>query len=185
MKAMKEAGCRLLDVGYESGSDEILKNIKKGITTNDSRKFTKDAKRAGLMILADFIFGMPGETKETAEQTIRFAKEIKPNIVQFAVATPIPGTEFYDYVKENGSLLVDDLEESLDKEGFQKCIVSYPEFTKEDIENYVDRALKEYYLSPSFIPVAMKNILRKNGLHELKGMVKSAKVLLRYLRRKR
>lgn len=185
MKAMKEAGCRLLDVGYESGSDEILKNIKKGITTSDSRKFTKDAKRAGLMILADFIFGMPGETKETAEQTIRFVKGIKPNLVQFAVATPIPGTEFYDYVKENGFLLVDDLGNSLDKDGFQKCIVSYPEFTKEDIEDYVDRALKESYLSPSYMPIAMKNILRKNGLHELKGMVISAKVFLRYMRREK
>ena len=185
MKAMKKAGCRLLDVGYESGSDEILKNIKKGITTDDSRKFTKDAKRAGLMILADFIFGMPGETKETAEKTIRFAKEVKPNIVQFAVATPIPGTEFYDYVKENNYLLVNDLEESLDKDGFQKCIVSYPEFTKEDIENYVDRALKEYYLSPSYIPIAMRNVLRRNGLHELKGMMMSAKVFIGYLRRER
>lgn len=183
MKAMKEAGCRLLDVGYESGSDEILKNIKKGITTSDSRKFTKDAKRAGLMILADFVIGLPGETKETAEQTIRFAKEIKPNIVQFAVATPIPGTVFYDYVKENEFLLMDDLEASLDKDGFQKCIVSYPEFKKEDIENYVDKALKEYYLSPSYIPIAMRNIFRKNGLHELKGLVMSARVFLRYMRR--
>ena len=185
MKAMKDAGCRLLDVGYESGSDEILKNIKKGITTDDSRKFTKDAKRAGLMILADFIFGMPGETKETAEKTIRFAKEVKPNIVQFAVATPIPGTEFFDWVKGNEFLLVNDLEESLDGEGFQKCIVSYPEFTKEDIENYVDRALKEYYLSPSYIPIAMKNIFRKNGLHELKGMIMSAKVFMKYLNREK
>ena len=185
MKAMKEVGCRLLDVGYESGSDEILKNIRKGITTDDSRKFTEDAKKAGLMILADFIFGMPGETKETAEETIRFAKEVKPNIVQFAVATPIPGTEFYDWVKEKGFLLVDDLEESLDEEGFQKCIVSYPEFTKENIENYVDRALKEYYLSPSFISIAMKNVLRKNGLHELKGMFISAKVFMKYLKREK
>ena len=185
MKVMKEAGCRLLDVGYESGSDEILKNIKKGITTQDSRRFTNDAKRAGLMILADFIFGMPGETKETAEMTIRFAKEMKPDLVQFAVATPIPGTDFFDWVKRNGFLLVDDLEESLDGEGFQKCIVSYPEFTKEDIENYVDRALKEYYLSPSYIPVAMKNILRKNGLHELKGMVMSAKVFMKYMGREK
>ena len=185
MKVMKEAGCRLLDVGYESGSDKILKNIKKGITTSDSREFTKDAKRAGLMILADFIFGMPGETKETAEQTIRFAKEMKPNLVQFAVATPIPGTEFFDYVKENRFLLVDDLEKSLDEDGFQKCIVSYPEFTKENIENYVDRALKEYYLSPSFIPIAMRNVLRKNGLHELKGMIKSAKVFMNYMGRRK
>ena len=183
MRVMKEAGCRLLDVGYESGSDVILRNIKKGITTSDSRRFTKDAKRARLMILADLIFGMPGETKETAEQTIRFVKEIKPNIVQFSVATPIPGTEFYDYVKENGFLLVDDLEESLDEDGFQKCIVSYPEFTERDVENYVDRALREYYLSPSYIPVVIKNVMRKNGVHELMGVVKSAKVFLKYLGR--
>jgi len=185
MKIMKEAGCRLLDVGYESGSNEILKNIKKGITVEESKKFTKDARKAGLMILADFIFGMPGETKETAEQTIRFAKEIKPDLVQFAVATPIPGTAFYNWCKDNNYLLVDDLEESLDEEGFQKCIISYPEFTKENIENYVDKALKEYYLSPSYIPVAIKNIFRKNGLHELKGMLMSAKVFLKYINRKK
>ena len=84
-------------------------------------------------------------------------------------------------MKENGFLLVDDLEKSLDDQGFQKCIVSYPEFTKEDIENYVDRALKEYYLSPSYIPIAMRNVLRKNGLHELKVMIKSTKVFLEYM----
>ena len=184
MRIMKGAGCRLLDVGYESGSDIILKNIKKGITTEESRRFTADAKRAGLMILGDFVFGMPGETKETAEQTIRFAKEIRPNVVQFAVATPIPGTEFYDYVKEKRLFLVNDLEESLDADGFQKCIISYPNFTKEDIEKYVDKALKEYYLSISYIPIAMNNVFRKNGLHELKSMAISAKVFLEYMRRK-
>lgn len=185
MKIMKETGCRLLDVGYESGSDEILRNIKKGITTDDSRKFTKDAKKAGLMILADFIFGMQGETKETADKTIKFVKEIKPNIAQFSIATPMPGTEFYNWVKENNFLLVDDLEESLDKDGFQKCIVSYPDFTKEDIENYVDRGLKEYYLTTSYIPIAMGNVLRKNGLHELNGMIKSAKFFFKYMGRKK
>jgi radical SAM superfamily enzyme YgiQ (UPF0313 family) len=185
MKIMKETGCRLLDVGYESGSDEILKNIKKGITTDEMRRFTTDTKRVGLMILGDFIFGMPGETKETAEKTIRFAKELKTNIAQFAVSTPMPGTEFYDWAKENGFLLTEDLEESLDSWGAQKCIISYPEFTKDDIENYVDRALKEYYLSPSYIPIAIRNVVRKNGLHELKGMVMSAKVFLEYLRRKK
>ncbi|MPM46241.1 2-hydroxyethylphosphonate methyltransferase [bioreactor metagenome] len=183
MKIMKDAGCRLLDVGYESGSDEILKNIKKGITTADSRKFTKNAKKAGLMILADVIIGMPGETKETARQTIQFMKEVAPNIVQFSVATPIPGTEFYNWVKDDGFLLVDDLEESLDSEGFQKCIVSYPDFTKQDIESYVDKGLKEYYLSLSFVPIAFSNICRKNGLHEFKSMVKSAKMFFKYVSR--
>jgi anaerobic magnesium-protoporphyrin IX monomethyl ester cyclase len=185
MKLMKRAGCRLLDVGYESGSDEILKNIKKRVTTADSRRFTKDARRAGLMVLADVIIGMPGETAETANQTLRFVQEIKPNIVQYAVATPIPGTEFYSWAKENGYLLVDDLAESIDQNGFQKCIVSYPGFTNRDIEKYVNRGLKEYYLNISFLPTAIRNILRKNGLHEFTGMLRAAKVFLDYVRQTR
>lgn len=183
MKLMKDAGCRLLDVGYESGSDKILKNIKKNISLDDSKKFTSNAKKAGLRILADFIFGMPGETTETAEQTIKFVKDVRPDIAQFAVATPIPGTVFYSWARKNGYLLVDDIGESLDNKGFQKCIVSYPEFTNKDIEHYVDKALKEYYLSPSFVQVAMKNVLSKNGIHELKSMFKSAELFFKYLRR--
>lgn len=183
MKLMKDAGCRLLDVGYESGSNEILKNIQKGITVEDSKKFTGHAKKAGLMILADFIFGMPGETKETANRTIQFVKEVRPDIAQFAVATPIPGTIFHDWARKNGYLLVDDISESLDKRGFQRCIVSYPEFSDKDIEHYVDRALKEYYLSPSYAQVAMKNVLSKNGLHELKSLCKSAKLFFKYIAR--
>ena len=135
------------------------------------------------MILADVIIGMPGETKETARQTIEFVKEVKPNIVQFSIATPMPGTEFYNWSKKNGYILVDDLEESIDTHGFQKCIISYPNFTSEDIEHYVNLGLKEYYLSPSYIPVALSNILRKNGFHELVSMIKSAKVFFKYMNR--
>ncbi len=135
------------------------------------------------MIHGDFIIGLPGETKETADKTLKFIKELKPNILQVAVATPIPGTEFYDWVKKNGFMLVDNLEESIDENGYQKCIISYPEFTKDNIENYVDRALKEYYLNPSYIPVAMSNVLRKNGFHELKGIVSSAIKFLNYIGR--
>ena len=184
MKIMKEAGCRLLDVGYESGSVEILENIEKGITTEQMREFARSAKKAGLMVLGDFVFGFPGETKESAERTIEFAKELRPNHVQFAVATPIPGTRFYQWAKENNFLLTEQLEESLDKDGFQRCIISYPGFTNQDIEEYVDRALRGYYLSASYVPMALRNILRRNGLHELKTMLSSARVFLKYLRRK-
>lgn len=183
MKSMKDAKCRLLIVGYESGSDEILKTINKGITTQQMRLFTSNAKRAKLLIHGDFIIGLPNETKETANSTIEFIKEIKPNILQVAVATPIPGTKFYKWVKENGFMLVDGLEESIDSKGFQKCIISYPEFTQKDIETYVDKILKEYYLSISFIPIAISNIMRKDGLHELKMMLSSAKVFYDYIRR--
>lgn len=183
MKLMKKAGCRLLIVGYESGSDEILKTIKKGVSIERMKKFTREAKKAGLLIHGDFIIGLPGETIETAEQTLHFIEELKPNILQVAVATPLPGTEFYRYVKKNGYITVDDLKDSIDENGFQQCIISYPQFTKKDIEFYVDKALKQYYLSPSFIPVAISNVCRKNGTHELKSMLKSAETFLKYVSR--
>lgn len=183
MKIMKNAGCRLLDVGYESGNDEILKNIKKGTTVSQLREFTIAAKNAGLKILADFVIGFPGETKETAEQTLNFIKEIKPDILQIAVATPMPGTKFYDYCKEKGYLLIDNLEESLDESGFQKCIISYPWFKSDEITSYVDNALKHYYLNISYVPIAMKNIIGKDGLHELKSLITSAKMYFTYMKR--
>lgn len=183
MKIMKDAGCRLLDVGYESGNDEILQNIKKCTSVSQLREFTLNAKKAGLKILADFVIGFPGETKQTAEQTINFIKEIKPDILQIAVATPMPGTDFYKYCKDNGYLLIDDLEESLDEHGFQKCIISYPQLNSEEIVSYVDTALKDYYLNVSYVPIAMKNIMGKNGLHELKSLITSAKMYFNYIRR--
>jgi radical SAM superfamily enzyme YgiQ (UPF0313 family) len=103
--------------------------------------------------------------------------------VQFSIATPIPGTEFYASVKENGHLLVDDLEDSLDDDGFQKCIVSYPEFTKHDIEDAARRGLQEYYLSPSYVPIALKNVFRRGGIDELLGMAKSARLFFKYVRK--
>jgi radical SAM superfamily enzyme YgiQ (UPF0313 family) len=153
---------------------------KRGLIVEQTKAFARDVKMARLLMYGDFIIGLPGETKETAEKMLKFIKELKPNILQIAIASPIIGTEFYRWCKENGYLLTEDLEESIDESGFQKCIVSYPEFTKEDIENYVDKILREYYLSPSYIPVAMSNVMRKNGLHELKGM---AKTFLKYIGR--
>lgn len=183
MREMKRAGCRLVIVGYESGNDDILHNIGKGITTDQMRKFTTDAKRAGLMVHGDFIIGLPGETKRTAEETIGFIKELKPNILQVAVATPIPGTEFYRWAKENNFLLVNDMKESIDTQGYQKCIISYPSLSERDMEAYVDKALKQYYLSISFVPVALSNVFRKSGMHELGTMAHSAKFFLKYLGR--
>ena len=145
------------------------------------REFTRSAKKAGLMIHADFIIGLPGETKDTAKETLDFIHEIKPNVVQIAIATPIPGTAFYTWAKENGYLLVDDIEQSIDKDGFQQCIISYPEFTADEIKNTVNGALKKYYLSLGYVPIALSNILRKNGFGELKIMMRSMTAFLKYL----
>jgi anaerobic magnesium-protoporphyrin IX monomethyl ester cyclase len=181
MCAMKRAGCRLLDVGYESGTDSILKNIKKGTSISRLSEFTKNAKRAKLKILADFVIGFPGETKETAAQTVQFIKDIKPDILQIAVATPIPGTEFYNWCKDNNYLLVNDLEESIDANGFQKCIISYPWLKNDEIEQIVNEALKEYYLSFSYASLVARNLISRSALSELQVLCRSAKPFLKYI----
>lgn len=181
MRLMKRAGCRLLDVGYESADDRILSNVKKGITVNQMKEFTNNARKAGLMILADFVIGLPGETKETIEKSMRFVMELRPELMQFSIACPIPGTEFYDWVRENGFLLTDNLGDLLDARGLQRAVISYPQLTNEDMERYAEVALKKYYLSISYIPVAAKCILRKRGLSELRRMSRSATRFITYL----
>jgi radical SAM superfamily enzyme YgiQ (UPF0313 family) len=184
MKAMKKAGCRLVIVGYESGSDEILKNIRKGITTQQIREFAKNARRAGLLVHGDFIIGLPGETKETIEMTRKLIKKIKPDILQVQVATPIPGTEFYRWCKENGYLASDDPDEYLDEHGYQKSVVSYPWLSAEEIVRAVDDILKDYYLSISYVPVALRQVFRRRWLDEAKRLWRSAIMFLRYARKR-
>lgn len=181
MKMMKEAGCRLIIVGYESGSDAILKSIRKGVVIERAKEFTKDAKRAGLLVHGDFIIGLPGENHETAMQTLQYIKEIRPDVLQVAVATPIPGTEFYDYVRDNGYLQIRDMKESIDENGYQKCIISYPQFTHSDIEKWVNRILKEYYLSPRYFLTFIQGTIRGGGLEHVKSVMRAATNFVRYI----
>jgi radical SAM superfamily enzyme YgiQ (UPF0313 family) len=182
MKNMREAGCRLVIVGYESGDDNILKNIKKGIKTSQIKEFAKNAKKAGLLVHGDFVIGLPGETKETIRKTNKLINEIKPDILQISVASPFPGTEFYRWAKENGYLITDDPNEYLDEKGHQKSIINYPWLSADEINRTVDMMLKNYYLSISYIPIALKQILRKNGSYEFKRLWYSAKVFLGYIK---
>jgi radical SAM superfamily enzyme YgiQ (UPF0313 family) len=107
LKAMMEAGCRLLIVGYESGDQQILKNIKKGATVDMARRFTANCKKLGLEIHGDFIVGLPGESRETIRKSINFAKELDVETIQVSIGHPYPGTEFYDHVKKNGLITLD------------------------------------------------------------------------------
>lgn len=181
MQAMKKANCRLLIAGYESGVDSILRAIKKGITTDQIRQFAKNARGAGLLVHGDFIIGLPGETKETIEQTRRLIWEVRPDILQVAVASPFPGTEFYDWCKGNGHLLTDDPNEYLDDGGHQKAIISYPALSNEEMVDAANEILRDYYLSPGYVPLAMRQVFRKNAFAEAKRLWFSAKMFLGYV----
>ena len=86
LKAMADAGARLLIVGFESGDPQILKNIKKGATVEQAREFTKNCKKVGIRIHGDFIIGLPGETRETIKRTLDFARELDTETIQVSIA---------------------------------------------------------------------------------------------------
>jgi radical SAM superfamily enzyme YgiQ (UPF0313 family) len=182
MKKMKRAGCRLLIVGYESGDDQILRNIRKGITTADIRNFARAARRAGLLVHGDFIIGLPGETRETVALTARLIREVRPDILQVSVASPFPGTQFYHWARERGYLLADDPENYLDDQGHQRSVVTYPWLDAGEIATCVDRILRDYYLSARYVPLALRQVLRKNGLHEFFRLGYSVRKFLTYIR---
>jgi hopanoid biosynthesis associated radical SAM protein HpnJ len=145
LKAMKEAGCRLLIVGYESGDPQILKNIKKGATVDMARRFTANAKKLGLAIHGDFIVGLPGETRESIRRTIDFAKSLDVQTIQVSIAHPYPGTEFYDYVQQNGLITIDSM---TDESGHQLPNIVYPGLDRAELVDWVERFYGEYFFRP-------------------------------------
>ncbi|MGP0021070.1 MAG: hopanoid biosynthesis associated radical SAM protein HpnJ [Candidatus Sulfotelmatobacter sp.] len=175
LKAMKEAGCRLLIVGYESGDAQILKNIKKGATLEHARQFTKDCHKLGLVIHGDFILGLPGETHETINNTIAFAKELDVETIQVSVAHAYPGTELYDHVVKSGFIVGDN--KMVDEGGHQLAQIQYPGLPADDIMSAVHRFYDEYY----FRPKAVFRILRRAAFdsNDRKRLYKEAKSFLK------
>ena len=126
LKIMKENGLRLLLVGYESGDDQILLNIKKGLRTDIARRFSEDCRKLGIKIHGTFILGLPGETQETIEKTIEYAKEINPHTIQVSLAAPYPGTTLYNQAVENGWLQENKVINLVSKQGVQLAAIGYP-----------------------------------------------------------
>ncbi|MFM2125030.1 MAG: hypothetical protein RL328_1481, partial [Acidobacteriota bacterium] len=154
LKAMKDAGARLLIVGYESGDQQILKNIKKGATVEGAKRFTDQAHKLGLTIHADFIIGLPGETRDTIRKTIDFAKNLDCETIQVSIAHAYPGTEFYDFAKQNALVNIN----MSDEQGHQLPNVIYPGILDEaEMMDWVERFYGEYY----FRPKAAWRIVRK------------------------
>jgi len=174
LKAMKEAGCRLMIVGYESGDQQILKNIKKGATLELARQFTKDAHKLGLVIHGDFILGLPGETRETIKNTIAFAKELDVETIQVSVAHAYPGTELYDFAIKNNFLAKGSM---VDEGGHQLAHIEYPGLPADEVLESVHRFYDEYY----FRPKAIFRIVRKAVFDsdERKRLYKEAKTFLK------
>jgi hopanoid biosynthesis associated radical SAM protein HpnJ len=156
LKVMKENGLRLLLVGYESGNERILINIKKGIKPSKARQFAKDVKDLGITTHGTFILGLPGETPETVEETIRFACEIDPETIQVSLAAPYPGTALWNQALREGWLTPEAAEAvtalergehlpHLQERGYQTATLGYSEISREEIAKSVELFYRRFY----------------------------------------
>jgi hopanoid biosynthesis associated radical SAM protein HpnJ len=147
LEVLKANGLRLFLVGYESGDDQILINIKKGVRLDIAREFSRNCRELGIKIHGTFILGLPGETPETIQRTIRFACEMEPETIQVSLAAPYPGTELYRQAQEHGWLQIE-TGELVDVHGIQSAAVNYPKLSSAQIFNSVDEFYRRFYFRP-------------------------------------
>lgn len=168
---MYKSGCRLVSIGVESGSQEVLDNIGKKITLDDIRNTVKILKKNKIKIYNYFVIGLPWETEKTVEETIKFAIELDSNFISFYTAAPLPGTRFFAYAMMN-KLVVDNL--SFDGAYYIPSVRSH-ELSKERIFELHKQAVKRFYLRPKFI---LKTLLGLKSLTEFKNYFKAGISLL-------
>jgi radical SAM superfamily enzyme YgiQ (UPF0313 family) len=180
LRAMRKAGCRLLCVGFESGEQAILDNIQKSLTTDKIRAFMKDAKRAGILVHGCFMVGNRGETLETLEKTLSFAKELNPDTVQFFPIMVYPGTSDYRYYLEKGWVVTNDFRKWLTDDGLHSSVVSRPALPYETLVAFCDRARREFFLRPRYL--FSKGIQVIAHPREAKRIFKAGYTWFKYLR---
>jgi len=159
LKIMRDNGLRLLLVGYESGNQKILHAIKKGMRVDVARRFAKDCRELGVVVHGTFIIGLPGETKETIEETIRFACEINPHTIQVSLAAPYPGTELYRQAVENGWLDAAHAD-LVDRRGIQLAPLRYPGLTYEESFASVEEFYRRFYFRAPKIAAIVSEMAR-------------------------
>jgi radical SAM superfamily enzyme YgiQ (UPF0313 family) len=179
LEMMREAGCRLLCVGVESGNQMVLDTMKKGISLERIRTFFRDAKRAGILIHGCFMVGNRGDNRGTLEETLNFAKELNPDTAQFFPLMVYPGTEAYRWAKQENLILTEDFSQWVTHEGLHHSVVNLSELSNADLVAFCDRARREFYLRPGYFIRKLKQVLRHPW--ELRRTTKSLRTFFRYL----
>ncbi|MBU2699043.1 radical SAM superfamily enzyme YgiQ (UPF0313 family) [Sporomusaceae bacterium BoRhaA] len=179
MVMMKKAGCRLVIPGFESGDQEILNNIHKGIRVEQSIKFVENAKKAGLLVHGCFMVGNKGETKESMKRTLEFALKLNPDTAQFFPLIPYPGTEAFQWARENGYLTTQKFSEWLTEDGLHQCVLDLPNLKSQELVAFCNEARKKYYLRPRYIIYKLGQMIKSK--EECKRTMKSFKQFYKFL----
>jgi radical SAM superfamily enzyme YgiQ (UPF0313 family) len=165
----------MLCVGFEFGNQQILNNVRKGTKLEHMHEFAELARKAAIRVHGCFMIGGPEETRETARQTIEFAKGLPVDTVQFSGVCAYPGTAYYSWVKENGYLVPQDWPQWVDENLEQRAIIDFPQLSVDEINALVDRGLQEFYMRPRQMWNMLRNIRSwsdvKAKLHGLRSFV--------------
>jgi radical SAM superfamily enzyme YgiQ (UPF0313 family) len=179
LKNMKEAGCRLLCVGFETPKQKVLDNIHKQTTRKMQKDFMENTRKAGLLVNGCFILGLPGDTKESIHETMEFAKVLNPDTAQFYPLMVYPGTEAYEWAERSGCLTTEDYSEWITSEGLHTTTVSRPDLSAEELVKLCDRARKEFYLRRKYIFSKLTQVI--SNPNEFVRTLKSLRTFSKYL----
>ena len=173
LKLMKEAGCRLACVGFETPSKKSLKDIQKGITVDMSKEFMKNARDIGILINGCFIVGLLSDTKENITRTIDYAIELFPDTAQFYPLMVYPGTEDYKRAEEMNLLRTKDYTKWLTSEGHYITTIKQENLDAEKIRKLQIMAYKRYHMNPKYIFYKLLQSLKdKNeSARNIKGFI--------------
>ena len=147
LSQMWKAGCRTLLFGVESGNQKILDNVQKGTKVGQAKRAFKTAKDIGMHTIASMTLGMPGESKTTIDETIGFAKRVNPDYALFSLATPYPGTKFYELASKMGLIRIKDWTHFT----LLTPVIETVDLTLRELQDTQREAFKEFYLRPNYL----------------------------------
>ena len=173
---MRASGCKMIRLGVESGSQDVLDKIKKGLTLAQIEDGVARVKRHGIQALGGFMFGFPYDTRQSVEETIAFAKKLSPDQVQFSINMCYPGTSLYEYAVGNDLLLAKDFKEFDMTFG---PVVKTVDMTREELTHILARAYREFYFRPRFILQTLRHL---RDVDEIRRVLRSVGSLLKTIR---
>jgi radical SAM superfamily enzyme YgiQ (UPF0313 family) len=173
---MKKSGCKMIRLGVESGSQDVLDKIKKGLTLEQIEHGMRLVKKHGIQALGGFMFGFPYDSKETVEQTLSFAKKLSPDQVQFSICMGYPGTSLYEYAKERGLVVAESFKEFDMTYG---PVIKTVDMERDELIHILSRAYREFYFRPRFL---LQTLFHLRDSDEMKRVLRSLGSLIKTIR---
>jgi len=178
LSIMKRAGLKVVNCGVESGNQEILNNIRKGTSLEQIRRAYKMAKKMKLKTLASFMFGLPGETKETIQNTINFAIELDPDMAFFFILTPFPGSAIYNEYKDRLFKVSENWSDFKYVLTDGTIALDSKDFTKDELKGYLIEANRRFFMRAKFL---IKQFLKIRSFEELRANLTGAIALFKQM----